>query len=110
MHFDQLGAARYLTRLSADGAVDDLHDRYQECVARVADYDARKHTTLLHTLETYLSCGGNIARAAEQLYVHRNTLVQRLDKLQELVGLDPHDATHWLPLHIALGLWRLREP
>ena len=58
----------------------------------------------------YLSCGGNIARTAEQLYVHRNTLVQRLDKLQELVGLDPHDSTHWLPLHIALGLWRLREP
>ena len=71
---------------------------------------ARKRTTLLHTLETYLSCGGNIARAAEQLYVHRNTLVQRLDKLRELLGLDPHDSTHWLPLHIALGLWRLREP
>ena len=110
MHFDQLGAARYLTPMSADGAVDDLHDRYQECVERVADYDARKHTPLLHTLETYLSCGGNIARTAEQLYVHRNTLVQRLDKLQELVGLDPHDSTHWLPLHIALGLRRLREP
>ena len=109
MHFDQLGAARYLTRMSADGAVDALHDRYQECVERVADYDARKHTTLLHTLETYLSCGGNIARSAEQLYVHRNTLVQRLDKLHELLGLDPHDSTHWLPLHIALGLWRLRE-
>jgi GAF domain-containing protein len=110
MHFDQLGAARYLTRMSADGTVDALHDRYQECVERVAAYDARKHTTLLHTLETYLSCGGNIARAAEQLYVHRNTLVQRLDKLRALLGLDPHDSTHWLPLHIALGLWRLREP
>jgi GAF domain-containing protein len=110
MHFDQLGAARYLTRMSADGTVDALHDRYQECVERVAAYDARKHTTLLHTLETYLSCGGNIARAAEQLYVHRNTLVQRLDKLRELLGLDLHDSAHWLPLHIALGLWRLREP
>jgi hypothetical protein len=28
----------------------------------------------------------------------------------ELVDLDPHDSTHWLPLHIALGLWRLRDP
>jgi DNA-binding PucR family transcriptional regulator len=44
-------------------------------VERVANYDARKLTTLLHTLETYLSCGGNIARTADQLYVRRNTLV-----------------------------------
>lgn len=111
IHFDELGAARYLTRIPA-GAVDDLHDRYQDCVERVASYDARnKGTSLLQTLDTYLACGGNITRAAEQLYVHRNTLVQRLEKLQhDLLGFDPHDSNHWLPLRIALELRRLRGP
>ena len=77
---------------------------------RVAAYDARKGTTLLRTLDVYLSCGGSIARTAEHLYVHRNTLVQRLEKLHDLLGLDPHDSDHWLALHIALALRQLQEP
>lgn len=109
LHFDGLGAARYLSRIPAEGAGDELPDRYQESVERVASYDARKGTTLLETLDTYLSCGGNIARAAERLYVHRNTLVQRLEKLHELLRLDPHDSDHWLALHIALRLRRPRD-
>jgi sugar diacid utilization regulator len=109
LHFDALGAARYLTRIPP-AAGDELRDRYQECIERVAAYDARKGTTLLHTLDVYLSCGGSIARTAEHLYVHRNTLVQRLEKLHDLLGLDPHDSDHWLALHIALALRQLQEP
>ena len=30
----------------------------------------------------------NISEASRQLYVHRNTLVYRLDKIQKLTGLD----------------------
>jgi DNA-binding PucR family transcriptional regulator len=107
--FDGLGATRYLTRITTDGAGDEISDRYQDCVASVARYDARKGTRLLHTLETYLSCGGNIAHTAETLFVHRNTLVQRLEKLHDLLGFDPHDSGQWLALHIALSLQHLRE-
>ncbi len=110
LRFDRLGATRYLTRIPAEAAGDEPRDRYQECVERVAAYDARKGTALLRTLDMYLSCGGNIARAAEGLYVHRNTLVQRLEKLHDLLDLDPHDSDHWLALHIALNLRRLQEP
>ena len=110
VHFDGLGAARYLSSIPVDSMHDDLLDRYQAGVERVAAYDARKGTLLLETLEGYLTSGGNIARAAERLYLHRNTLVQRLEKLRGLLELDPHDTEHWLALHIALELRRLREP
>ena len=30
----------------------------------------------------------NLSDTARQLYIHRNTLVYRLDKVQKLVGLD----------------------
>jgi len=108
IHFNRLGALRYLSRLPVTSG-DDLPDRYQESVERVAGYDARKHMALLETLETYLTCGGNIARASERLYVHRNTLVQRLEKLHELLGFDPRDSDHWLALHIALTLRRFQH-
>ncbi len=89
---------------------DEVRDRYQDSVDRVVAYDARKNTTLLETLDVYLSRGGNIARTAAQLYMHRNTLVQRLEKLHDLLGFDPHDSDHWLALHIALKLARLAAP
>lgn len=107
LHFDRLGATRYLTRITLE---DELRDRYEESVEHIMRHDARnKGAGLLHTLETYLACGGNITRASEHLYVHRNTLVQRLEKLRELLGFDPHDPDHWLPLRIVLELRLLHE-
>jgi DNA-binding PucR family transcriptional regulator len=40
-------------------------------------------------------------------------MVQRLEKLHDLLGFDPHDSDHWLALHIALKLLqrpRERQP
>jgi len=106
--FDDLGAARYLSLIPPSSALDAVTDRYQEGIARLAEHDARRGLGLLETLETYLACGGNIARAAERLYVHRNTLVQRLDRIGELLGVAPHAPEQWLPLQVALALRRLR--
>jgi carbohydrate diacid regulator len=43
---------------------------------------------LLTTARTFLRCGLNLSDAARQLYIHRSTLVYRLDKLQRACGLD----------------------
>jgi sugar diacid utilization regulator len=115
VRFDALGAARYLARIpvealgSADHAeeADVPRDRYQAGVARLANHDTRRHTSLLQTLEIYLRCGGNMARAAEHLYVHRNTLIQRLTRIRELLGFDPLEPESWLALHLAIELHRL---
>jgi GAF domain-containing protein len=115
VRFDALGAARYLARIPVEvlGSVDHTEeggsprDRYQAGVARLAAHDSRKHTALLQTLETYLRSGGNMARAAEQLYVHRNTLIQRLTRIRELLGFDPLEPDAWLALHLAIELHRL---
>ncbi|MGG1660369.1 PucR family transcriptional regulator [Brevibacillus sp. NRS-1366] len=43
----------------------------------------------LETLETLFSRQLNVSETARKLYLHRNTLLYRLDKLTELTGLDP---------------------
>jgi hypothetical protein len=43
---------------------------------------------LIRCLHCFLLCGGNLSRSAKILYVHRNTLIYRLDKLSELLGED----------------------
>jgi len=103
--FDDLGAMRYVVSMACPE--EPLLDRYQEVVLRLAEHDLRRNTLLLDTLEMYLHCGGSLARAAGRLYVHRNTLVQRLERIQEIPGWEPRQSEHWLALQIAIKLWRL---
>lgn len=42
----------------------------------------------LNSIQTFLDCDMNIALAAKSLYIHRNTMVYRLDRLQKQTGLD----------------------
>jgi hypothetical protein len=76
----------------------------------VLDYDARRGTALVKTLEAYFGAGGSLARAAEVLHVHVNTVTQRLDRIGQLLGADWHDPGRALDLQLALRLHRLRGP
>ena len=45
------------------------------------------HAELIGNFITYMECNMNISEAAEQLYIHRNTLLYRLNKLHKLTGI-----------------------
>jgi DNA-binding PucR family transcriptional regulator len=81
---------------------------YQDQVARIANYDRRKGTDLLDTLETYLECAGNLTKTSNRLFVHRNTLIQRLERLQSLCDIDLQERSNWLALQVALKVYKLR--
>lgn len=73
----------------------------------VLDYDARRGTRLTQTLEAYFAAGGSLARAAERLHVHVNTVTQRLDRVGKLLGAGWQAPDHALELQLALRLHRL---
>jgi DNA-binding PucR family transcriptional regulator len=64
---------------------------------------------LLHTLEVFLECDGNSVRAAEKLIVHRHTLKYRLQRIEELCGVDLSDPLCKLNLRAALLSRRMRN-
>ncbi|HYK86657.1 MAG TPA: GAF domain-containing protein [Ktedonobacteraceae bacterium] len=105
-HFNDLGVYRYLYKIAR---MDDLRDMYQDQVARIANYDRRKGTDLLDTLETYLECAGNLTKTSSRLFVHRNTLIQRLDRLQSLCDIDLQERGNWLTLQVAIKVYKLRS-
>lgn len=47
-----------------------------------------KNQELLDTLVMYYECGANMERVSERMYTHKNTVKYRLNRLQELTGLD----------------------
>ncbi|TMC20597.1 MAG: histidine kinase, partial [Chloroflexi bacterium] len=105
-HFNDLGVYRYLYKIAR---MDDLRDMYQDQVGRIANYDRRKGTDLLDTLETYLECAGNLTKTSGQLFVHRNTLIQRLERLQSLCDIDLQERSNWLTLQVAIKVYKLRS-
>nr|BBH92295.1 hypothetical protein KTA_04940 [Thermogemmatispora argillosa] len=105
-HFNDLGIYRYLYKIAR---MDDLRDSYQDQIARIAHYDRRKGTDLLSTLETYLECAGNLTKTASRLFIHRNTLIQRLERLQSLCDVDLQDRSNWLSLQVAIKVYKLRN-
>lgn len=88
------------------GVGDFVADR----LGAVLDYDGRRGTALVKTLEAYFGAGGSLARAAEALHVHVNTVTQRLERIAQLLGADWHDPGRALDLQLALRLHRLRRP
>ncbi|MDN5313165.1 MAG: hypothetical protein PWQ68_2138 [Thermoanaerobacteraceae bacterium] len=61
----------------------------------------------LTTIRAVLDCNLNIAEAARKLYIHRNTLMYRLDKIHEQTGLDIRDFQDAVKMEIYLLLNRI---
>ena len=105
MTYEELGPYKYLLRMPFDG---DVRDAHRDAVARIAEYDRLRSTALLKTLEEFLRRRGNISATAEALYVHPNTLRQRLRRIGDISGLDLRK-DDWLMVEIAVKMVRLQE-
>ena len=70
-------------------------------LGRVADLSAAEQELLLGTLRTWMDCGGNASAAARELYCHRNTVRNRLQRVEELSGQSLSDPRGVAGLSIA---------
>jgi DNA-binding PucR family transcriptional regulator len=105
MSYDELGAYKYLLRIDLEpGARDATID----AVAKLAEYDRERNASLVQTLEEFLARRGNISATSDALYVHPNTLRQRLRRIGDLTGVDLR-RDDWLMTEIAVKMVRLRE-
>ena len=57
---------------------------------------------MLYTIEMFFKKDLNLSDTARQLYIHRNTLVYRIEKLEKLTGLDIRNFEDALTFKISL--------
>lgn len=106
------GAAQH--RLGAYGLLltgvegADIDEFVRSVIGPVLGNDSGRRAELLSTLEAYLAAGGNAKRAAAALFLHVNTLYQRLDRLDEILGPQWRTGDQLLQVHLALKLRQLR--
>jgi GAF domain-containing protein len=105
LSYEELGAYKYLLRVAMDGGI---RDATVDAVSRLAEYDAQRGSQLVTTLEEFLRRHGNISATSETLFVHPNTLRQRLRRIAELSGLDLR-RDDWLMIEIAVKMVKLEQ-
>jgi len=85
----------------------DVGGFLEATLGSVLDYDLRRGTALVQTLEAYFGSAGSLSRTAERLHIHVNTVTQRLDRIARLLGEDWQDPERALEIQLALRLHRL---
>lgn len=61
---------------------------------------------MINTIEEFVNCGLNISDAARKLYIHRNTLIYRLDKIHKDTGFDIRNFKEATVFIIAFLVWK----
>ncbi|MEV5409780.1 helix-turn-helix domain-containing protein [Thermopolyspora sp. NPDC052614] len=92
------------------GTNRDARGFLESTLGPVLDYDAKRGTSLVRTLDTYFSTGCGLAKTAERMHIHLNTVHQRLHRVERLLGEDWQEPERALEIQLALRLHRLRAP
>lgn len=103
--FEKLGFLHWINQLPG---VLLASGHYYQLVNVIAEHDHLQGDELLKTLEVYLDCNGNKQLVSQKLFIHRNTLRQRLQKINDLWEIDFEDTYTLVNLYIALKIRRLK--
>lgn len=105
LEHDELGVYRLLSRLPSS----ELRRQRDEMLGPLLGYDVAHGGSLLQTLDVFLRCERNRVRAAEELFVHYNTLRYRLTQIDRLTNGLSADPSRRLNLELALCAHRLLQ-
>ena len=100
-YFTRLGIYRLLFYLYGH---EELSDFYQETLGFLLESDRHSNSALIETLERFFHCNGNLSETARTMHLHRNSLLYRLGRIEELLGRSLEDPELRLSLQIALKI------
>ena len=104
--FEELGILHWLYHLSPE---EQAQNRYIKKIEILANYDATRQTDLVKTLERYLDNGCLLRGTASLLDIHYNTLLHRLQRIEQLCELRIKDSPHRFNLHAAIKSYILHK-
>lgn len=67
---------------------ENLYQVYAATIKPLIDYEKQYHSDLVITLEAFFENQLNITQTAKTLYLHRNTIIYRVKKIEELLGVN----------------------
>ncbi|HWI48425.1 MAG TPA: PucR family transcriptional regulator [Rummeliibacillus sp.] len=102
--YQDLGVNRLLLLLKNNM---QLHSYVNDYLKDVLSHDQKHDNDLFNTLRVYLECNGVKNETAERLFIVRQTLYNRLEKLETLLGKNFMEPSNRLALEVAIKAYRL---
>ena len=96
-HFDDLGPFRFVLGQPES----DIEAQAERALGALAD-DEERYADLIKTLEAFMRLHGSVNAVARDLFLHRNTVRQRLRRIGQLTGANLSDPNDRLALQLAL--------
>lgn len=96
MNFENLGVGRLIYQLPTT-----LCEMFLSEVFKRGSIESLDEETLF-TIQKFFENNLNVSETARKLFVHRNTLVYRLEKIKKLTGLDLREFDNAIVLKVAL--------
>ena len=75
---------------------------FRKLVEPLMAHDRERRSDLVRTLRIYFAAGANASEAADRLFLHRNSMLYRLARIEKLTGLDLKDSRAKLALQLGL--------
>lgn len=100
--YGELGILRFFFDHSDHVDFAPLLQIYQEYILPVIQYDQQHGSELLTTLTAYISCCSSPSAICSALFIHKNTLYSRLNKISQVLGKSLSDSE--AIFNISLGL------
>lgn len=104
--FNELGVLRLLQAIGDRSVIDAF---VQQTLGQLIE-PRRKHShSLIDTLDALLQENGNALKTAERLNLHRNTVTQRIQRIEQHSGQSLDDPLFRMNASVALLVWRMNE-
>lgn len=101
VYFENLGIYKILCQENLREEIDKF---YKVNLEPLVEYDSKKSTELVKTLEAYFEYNGNLKKMSDALFTHYNTILYRLTRIKEITGVNLENAKDRLNLEIALKI------
>ena len=104
--FSELGVLRLLQGIADRSLIDDF---VAQTLGPLIAPGRKQPHVLVHTLDALLKENGNGLKAAQRLGLHRNTINQRIQRIEQLSGQSLDDPLFRMNASVAMLVWRLNE-
>ena len=104
--FEDLGS---YTLLHLIKDTTEAHYFMKNYLEKLLKYSEENNINLFQTLRVYLEQNGSIKKTADKLFIHRSTLLYRLDKIKEILELDLEDSDMRFNLMMTYKLYDLKK-
>ena len=94
-------------KLILEGIIDSVSEEKKEKIYHIFNEGFSKlDNEMIRTIEVFFRCGLNLSDAAKALYIHRNTLIYRLDKIEKYTAYDIRNFNSAVLFKVVFFIWK----